>query len=59
MTPFRWDGEQVCLPQNVSSLVVYYNADLFRRAGVALPKERMVLGRDGRRREEADARRRR
>ena len=35
MTPFRWDGEQMCLPQNVSSLVVYYNADLFRSAGVA------------------------
>ena len=39
LTPFRWDGEQVCLPQNVSSLVVYYNTDLFRRAGVALPKD--------------------
>jgi multiple sugar transport system substrate-binding protein len=39
LTPFRWDGEQVCLPQNVSSLVVYYNADLFRRAKVALPQD--------------------
>ena len=37
MTPFRWDGEQTCLPQNVSSLVVYYNADLFRDAGVSVP----------------------
>jgi multiple sugar transport system substrate-binding protein len=37
MTPFRWDGEQMCLPQNVSSLVVYYNADLFRSAGVDTP----------------------
>jgi multiple sugar transport system substrate-binding protein len=37
MTPFRWDGEQMCLPQNVSSLVVYYNADLFRSAGVDPP----------------------
>ena len=37
MTPFRWDGEQLCLPQNVSSLVVYYNADLFRSAGVEPP----------------------
>ena len=37
MTPFRWDGVQTCLPQNVSSLVVYYNADLFRDAGVSLP----------------------
>jgi multiple sugar transport system substrate-binding protein len=39
MTPFRWDGQQMCLPQNVSSLVVYYNADLFRRAGVEPPAE--------------------
>jgi len=39
LTPFRWDGEQVCLPQNVSSLVVYYNADLFRDAGVDLPQD--------------------
>jgi multiple sugar transport system substrate-binding protein len=37
MTPFRWDGEQMCLPQNVSSLVVYYNADLFRASGVEPP----------------------
>ena len=35
---FRWQGEQLCMPQNVSSLVVYYNRDLFRRAGVALPR---------------------
>jgi multiple sugar transport system substrate-binding protein len=37
MTPFRWDGEQMCLPQNVSSLVIYFNADLFRSAGVEPP----------------------
>jgi multiple sugar transport system substrate-binding protein len=35
---FRRDGELICLPQNISSLVVYYNRDLFRRAGVAEPK---------------------
>jgi multiple sugar transport system substrate-binding protein len=35
---FRLDGELICLPQNISSLVVYYNRDLFRRAGVAEPK---------------------
>jgi multiple sugar transport system substrate-binding protein len=34
---FRVDGELVCLPQNISSLVVYYNRDLFRKAGVAEP----------------------
>ena len=39
LTPFRWDGEQVCLPQNVSSLVVYYNADLFQDAGIDLPQD--------------------
>jgi multiple sugar transport system substrate-binding protein len=35
---FRWEGVLTCLPQNVSSLVVYYNRDLFRRFGVAEPK---------------------
>jgi multiple sugar transport system substrate-binding protein len=35
---FRWDGVLTCLPQNVSSLVVYYNRDLFRRFGVPEPK---------------------
>jgi multiple sugar transport system substrate-binding protein len=32
------DGELVCLPQNVSSLVVYYNRDLFEEAGVPFPE---------------------
>jgi multiple sugar transport system substrate-binding protein len=35
---FRVDGELVCLPQNISSLVVYYNRDLFRQAGVSEPR---------------------
>jgi multiple sugar transport system substrate-binding protein len=35
---FRWDGVPTCLPQNVSSLVVYYNRDLFRRFKVAEPR---------------------
>lgn len=35
---FRFDGELTCLPQNISSLVVYYNRNLFRRAGVAEPR---------------------
>jgi multiple sugar transport system substrate-binding protein len=34
---FRWEGVLMCLPQNVSSLVVYYNRDLFRRFRVAEP----------------------
>jgi multiple sugar transport system substrate-binding protein len=39
MAPFRWDGRQVCLPQNVSSLVAYFNADLFEASGVPLPMD--------------------
>ena len=42
-TRWRWRrsagaGEQLCLPQNVSSLAVYYNRDLFRKYGVAEPQ---------------------
>jgi multiple sugar transport system substrate-binding protein len=36
---FRWRGALHCLPQNVSSLVVYYNRDLFRRYGVPEPAD--------------------
>jgi multiple sugar transport system substrate-binding protein len=39
MEPFRWDGQQICLPQNVSSLVVYYNADVFAAAGLEPPAD--------------------
>ena len=35
---FSFRGELQCLPQNVSSLVVYYNRDLFRQAGLADPR---------------------
>jgi len=35
---FRFDGtELTCMPHNLSSLVVYYNQDLFAAAGVPLP----------------------
>jgi multiple sugar transport system substrate-binding protein len=34
---FRSGGAVQCVPQNASSLVVYYNRDLFEGAGVALP----------------------
>lgn len=38
MEAFRYrGGDQTCLPQNVSSLVVYYNADLFEANNVPLP----------------------
>ena len=35
---FTFDGKLLCLPQNVSSSVVYYNVKLFADAGVAAPK---------------------
>jgi multiple sugar transport system substrate-binding protein len=38
---FRWNDEVTCLPQNISSLVVYYNRDLFKRFGVPVPKNGM------------------
>lgn len=34
---FIWQGELWCVPQNLSSLVVYYNQTLFDRAGIAYP----------------------
>ena len=34
---FKWRGELTCIPQNISSLVVYYNKDLFDSAGVSYP----------------------
>ena len=39
MDAFRFNDTLTCLPQNISSLVVYYNKDLFEKAGVAFPKE--------------------
>jgi multiple sugar transport system substrate-binding protein len=35
---FTFDGILTCLPQNVSSLVVYYNRDLFREARLPEPQ---------------------
>jgi len=35
---FRFDGALTCLPQNASSLVVYYNKALFDAAGVSVPE---------------------
>lgn len=35
--PYQWNGELMCIPQNISSLVVYYNKDLFDAAGVPYP----------------------
>ena len=39
MDAFRWHGVLTCVPQNLSSLVVYYNKDLFERAGVPRPSD--------------------
>ena len=39
---FRWDREVACLPQNISSLVVYYNRDLFERFDVPVPTDDMA-----------------
>ena len=36
---FMWRGELTCIPQNISSLVVYYNRELFNAAGVAEPAD--------------------
>ncbi len=39
MDAFRFaGGDQTCMPQNVSSLVVYFNAGLFEANGVPLPR---------------------
>ncbi|MFC4852283.1 ABC transporter substrate-binding protein [Actinophytocola glycyrrhizae] len=35
---FTYDGALQCMPQNISSLVVYWNRGLFARAGVPAPK---------------------
>lgn len=36
---FTFAGELQCMPQNISSLVVYYNKSLFKKAGVAAPPD--------------------
>lgn len=38
LQPYIWRGQVLCLPQNISSLVVYYNKSLFDAAGVPYPK---------------------
>ncbi len=37
---FTWQDTLVCLPQNISSLVVYYNQDLFDAAGLDYPSDK-------------------
>jgi multiple sugar transport system substrate-binding protein len=40
LAPFYFERELVCLPQNISSLVVYFNKNLFDQAGVPYPADR-------------------
>lgn len=39
MAPYRRGDALMCLPQNLSSLVVYYNRNLFDAAGVPYPSD--------------------
>jgi multiple sugar transport system substrate-binding protein len=34
---FKYQGNLICIPQNVSSLVIYYNKELFDKANVPYP----------------------
>lgn len=38
MAAFQWGGEQMCMPQNISSLAVYYNRELFKKVGMTEPR---------------------
>jgi multiple sugar transport system substrate-binding protein len=35
---FTYEGKLQCMPQNISSLVVYYSTELFKRAGLKRPR---------------------
>ncbi len=37
MKAFEYDGALQCIPQNASSLAVYYNVDAFKEAGIEPP----------------------
>lgn len=36
---FRWEGQIGAVPRDISDLVVFYNRDLFRQAGIAEPTD--------------------
>jgi multiple sugar transport system substrate-binding protein len=44
MEAFRFDDKLWCIPQNVSSLVIYYNQDLFDAAGLPYPGDDWTWG---------------
>lgn len=39
LAAFTWDGALACMPQNISSPVIFYNKALFAEAGVAYPSD--------------------
>jgi multiple sugar transport system substrate-binding protein len=39
---FRWQGELMCVPQNISSLILYFNRDLFKRFNISPPRDGML-----------------
>jgi len=39
LAAFQWNGEQICMPQNISSPVIYYNKALFDAAGLSYPTD--------------------
>lgn len=39
LAAFQWNGEQICMPQNMSSPVIYYNKALFDAAGFTYPTD--------------------
>lgn len=39
LAAFQWNGEQLCMPQNLSSPVIYYNKALFDAAGLSYPTD--------------------
>lgn len=39
LAAFQWNGEQICMPQNISSPVIYYNKELFDAAGLSYPTD--------------------
>lgn len=36
---FRYEGELLVIPRDISNMVLFYNADMFREAGVELPTD--------------------
>ena len=42
---FQYDGKQMALPETFSTVLLFYNADLFDQAGLDYPSGRLDLGR--------------